>query len=230
MVHWRLNIWCFASFIHLVMLPVVPLWSPWVFRCFVTWSAFLYGKKLDPISTPLIKDMPVKLTNVQHISQFLTTIDFNTSFLKLWYIIIHIRENQDVGSFFRRDFDFWVHFLCSCLYISITDFANENPRMVLKRSMIIFSRTAPSASSISTVNRPIKIHIIVCNNCIVQPLLYTFCYSLHSFTVVHRAYDCLHSLKQQKSVLAYMYKPTSVHGFDPVRSKWGFIILITQIH
>ena len=84
--------------------PVVSV-SLQVF-CDFTWSAFLYGKKLDPISTPLIKDMPVKLTNVQHISQFLTTIDFNTSFLKLWYIIIHIRENQDVGSFFRRNFDF----------------------------------------------------------------------------------------------------------------------------
>ena len=72
-------------------------------------------------------------------------------------IIIHNYELSVVAlgvtSFLLKDFDFCVFFLCSCLYSSKQDDANENPRIVTYNSQIFWKITIPRLSSIVDANK-----------------------------------------------------------------------------
>ena len=73
--------------------------------------------------------------------------------LNLWHNHTrHYLNNSHVLSFHVRDFDFWVQFFDSCLYISSNNFEKENPIIAINRSTIILRRTVPSAASTSIVS------------------------------------------------------------------------------
>ena len=62
-------------------------------------------------------------------------------FIPVYNIMFHS------NNFVRRLLDFAVPFLLSCLYCSMTEFANEKPRIVIHLWTIISKQVLPASSS-----------------------------------------------------------------------------------
>lgn len=122
-----------------------------VYRDF-TWSAYYHGKKLNPLTTPLIRDMPTKVTNVQCLSHLFNIIDrgkmcignpdesfkvllpsrkgvFRDS-LGMWYIIIMVLSISHFFSLILR-----YH---SCTGWPRLPFSSNNPPCILWATIVKF--------------------------------------------------------------------------------------------